>query len=297
MRLLAISEEVTKKGMLGFLDFVDRNREIRDVFSIVIVKGNSAGDILQVNNMYKKIASLKLFTQLTTMQKDWGGAPDIKLNDYVRIYNSQGQTPVLAAVKLAGDPKKRGNVENMKSEQPESQVIVDSLAVLKTGKLVGYASLYEIRDMLFVQNKIKSTVITSIFGKGKFGYRITASKTEVSAKDLNGVPNFHIKIETEGTLEGTDIYHNFKDIFAFEGLEDSINKKMEKEIKEFINKTKEEFNADIFGLGELLRDQDYKHFKQYKDNWDDGYAKAQIHINFNSEIKRSGLRKDPAIMK
>ena len=57
--------------------------------------------------MYKKSASLKLFTQLTTMQKDWGGVPpDVKLNDYTRIYNSEGQAPVLPAVQLIGDPKK-----------------------------------------------------------------------------------------------------------------------------------------------------------------------------------------------
>jgi len=298
MRLLAISEEVAEKGMLQFMDFVDRNREMRDDFSIVIVKGNSsAGDILRVNNMYKKSASLKLFIQLMTSQKDWGGTPDIKLNDFVRIYNSKGQSPVLTAVKLVGDPKKGGNVENMKSEQPESYVNISSMAVIKTGKLVGYASLYEVRDMLFVQNKIKSTAITTNCTNGKFEYRITNSKTKVTAKEINGIPNFFINIKTEGNLDGTECFRNYNNPTTFDELEVSVNKKMEKEIREFIDKTKVKFNADIFGLGEMLREQDYQHFKKYGNDWDKGFVESKIHIKFNSEIKRSGLRKERAIMK
>ena len=296
-RVLVLSEEIVEEGLLEFMDFFDRNREIRDDFAIVVARGSNAADILKVNNMYKKSPSLKLFTQLNTMQKEWGGAPDVKLNDFTRITNSYGQAPVLPAVKLVGDPKKGGNIENMKTEDPESEVDLDSMAVLKLGKLAGYASFYEVRDMLFVQNKIKSTIIASNCTNGKFGYNITYSKTKVTAKEVNGIPHFYINIKTIGNLDGTDCLQNFKNPYAFEGLEKSINKKMEKEIKEFVQKTKEEFNADVFGLGELLREQDYKHFKKYKDTWDDGYAKAKIHINFNAEIKRTGLRKDRYIIK
>ena len=298
-RVLVLSEEIVEDGLLEFMDFFDRNREIRDDFAIVIARGSSAGDILKVNNMYKKSPSLKLFTQLNTMQKDWGGAPDVKLNDYTRITNSYGQAPVLPAVRLVGDPKKGGNIENMKSIDPESEIDIDSIGVIKLGKLAGYVSFNEVRNMLFVQNKIKSTVITSNCnnGRGKFGYRITNSKTKVTAKEINGIPNFYIRIKTDGNIEGTDCLQNLRNPYAFEELEESINKKMEKDIKEFVQRTKEELNADVFGLGEFLREQDYKHFKKYKDTWDDGYAKAKIHVSFNAEIKRSGLRKDRYILK
>ncbi|TRZ39680.1 Ger(x)C family spore germination protein [Niallia circulans] len=294
MRVLVISEKLAKEGMLDFMDFFDRNRQIRDDFMIVIAREGNAEDILKVNNMYKKSASLKLFTQLTTMQKDWGGAPDIKLNDYTRIYNSEGQAPVLPAVQLIGDPKKGGNIENLKSEDPEAQVKVNSLGAFKSGKLVGYASLAEVRDLLFVQDNIKTTAITANCEEGgkKFEYRVIHSSTKIKAKEVNGIPHFYIKIKTEGILDGTTCPNKLGNASAFEKLEASINKEMESEIKDFIIKTKEQFNADIFGFGGLLREQDYKNFKKYKDTWDDGYAKAQMHISFNSEIKRSGLRKE-----
>ena len=294
MYILAISEEIVEEGLIGFLDFVDRNRELRDDFNMVVVKkGSSAGDILQVINMYKKSASLKLARQLENMEKNYGGAPDLKLNDFVRVYNAKGQSPVLSAVHLNGDAKKGGNVENLKSETPEVQVDVDGIGVIRHGKLVGYASVKEVRYLLFVQNKIKTTTLTTICGDDKkLTYEVTHSKTLVTAKEKNNVPNFHIKIRTEGYLDGIECSANFTDPHSSDGLEKKINSMMEKNIKEFIEKAKTEYDADIFGLGEIFRDQDYKHFKKYQksNNWNEGFAKAKIDISFEAEIKRGGLR-------
>ena len=294
MYILAISEEIAEEGLIGFLDFVDRNREMRDDFNIIVVKkGSSAGDILEVINMYKKSASLKLARQLDTMEKDYGGVPDLRLNDFVRVYNARGQSPVLPAVRLNGDVKKGGNVENLKNVTPEGKVDVESLAVIKNGKLVGYGSIEEVRYLLFVQNKIKTTTLSTICEDDKkFAYEVTHSKTEVTAKEKNNVPNFHINIKTEGYLEGIECLENFQDVHSFGKLEKRINSMMEKSIKEFIQKARIEFDADIFGLGEILRDQDYRHFKKYEkaNNWDEGFAKSKIDISFEAEIKRGGLR-------
>lgn len=294
MRLLVISEELAKDGLLDFIDFFDRDRQIRDDFAIVISKEGPAKDILEVTNMYKKSASLQLYTQLNTMQKDWGGAPDVKLNDYIKIYVSEGQAPIFPVAKVVGSPKKGGSINNLKTEVPDSQVVIDSVAAFKNGKLAGFASFNEVRDMLFVQGKIKSTVITAKCEdeKKKFEYRVTHSKTKVTAKETSGIPHFYIKIKTEGILEGTECSQKLGDIKTFSKFETSINNLMDKEIKGFIHKTKEEFNADIFGLGDHLREQDFKNFKKYKDTWDDGYAKSKIHISFQSEIKGNGLKKD-----
>ena len=102
-----------------------------------------------------------------------GESPDVKLNDFTRIHSSEGQAPVLPAVQIAGDPQKGRSVENLKSE-----VDVTSLGVIKNNKLAGYSSLFELRDMLFRQGKIKTTTLSAkCEGDRKFGYRVTHSKT------------------------------------------------------------------------------------------------------------------------
>ena len=171
--------------------------------------------------------------------------------------------------------------------------------MIKNGKPAGFATIREVRDMLFVQGKIKNTELAVKRNKKdkKFGYRVTSSKTKVTAKETNGTPKFHIKIKTEGYLESTDCLIDFKKESAFEGIEKAINNNMEEEIMRFINKSREEYNADIFGFGELLREQDYKNFKKYGADWDQGFAKSDIKITFASEVKRTGLRGNPYMMK
>ena len=45
MRTLIISKELAKEGMLQFLDYLERNREIRDDFNILIARNGKAEDI------------------------------------------------------------------------------------------------------------------------------------------------------------------------------------------------------------------------------------------------------------
>ncbi|EFV75660.1 hypothetical protein HMPREF1013_04155 [Bacillus sp. 2_A_57_CT2] len=72
MRTLIIGEELAKEGIIDFIDFLERNREIRDDFNILIARGGKGSDVLKVTYQFQKSTSLKLHTQLDTMMKDWG---------------------------------------------------------------------------------------------------------------------------------------------------------------------------------------------------------------------------------
>lgn len=294
-RVLVIGEEIAKEGILSFMDFFDRDREIRDDFNIVIAKGGDAVDLLRVTNDYQKVSSLKIFPQLDNIMKDWGGSPGMKLNDYIRSYASKGQVPVLSAMTIVGSKEKGGNIENIKKTIPDAVGKVDSLAIFKGGKLQGYLTLEETRLLLWVQNKIEQTSITVPFeeeGDNYFGVRVLRSETKVKAREVKGTPQFDIYIDAESVLEGSDEKVELKKVQAFNKFEKAANSYLEKEFSTLFKKMQTDYKADIFGLGEKFRDQDYKHFKKYQDDWTVGFEKAKINMNVNIDIKRSGFRND-----
>ncbi|UTI40323.1 Ger(x)C family spore germination protein [Niallia sp. RD1] len=291
MRLLIIGEEVAKEGILSFMDYFDRDREIRDDFNIVVAKDTEAVDFLRITNEYQKVSSLKIFPQLDNMLDEWGGTPGIKLNDFIRTYASQGQVPVLAAMKIQGDKEKGGNMDNLKTTTPGAVAKIDSLAVFKYGKLQGYLDLYDTRILLWIQNKLERTALTVPYNEKKFfALRIIHSKTKIKARQVNGSPQIDIYVHAESTLDGSDKAIKVAKVKAFEEFEDLTNSYLEIEFNQLIEKMQKEYVADIFGLGEIFRDQDYKHFKQYEDNWDVGFKEAKINVHVNVEIKRSGFR-------
>jgi spore germination protein KC len=48
MRTLVIDEKVAREGILDFLDFLDRNREIRGDFNLLVSRGVKAADVLKI---------------------------------------------------------------------------------------------------------------------------------------------------------------------------------------------------------------------------------------------------------
>ncbi|MGN8841589.1 Ger(x)C family spore germination protein [Niallia sp. HCP3S3_B10] len=290
-RLLVIGEEIAREGILSFMDYFDREREIRDDFNIVVAKDGEAVDFLRVINDYQKVSSLKIFPQLDHMLKEWGGTPGMKLNDFIRTYASEGQVPVLAAMIISGDKEIGGSMDNIKTTTPGAIAKIDSLAIFKYGKLQGYLNLQETRILLWIQNKLERTSLTIPYEDQKFfGLRVIHTQTKIKARQVNGRPQIDIFVRAESTLDGSDKEIKAAKVNAFEDFEERSNNYLEKEFSKLIKKMQTEYVADIFGLGEIFRDQDYKHFKQYVENWDAGFKDAKINVHVNIEIKRSGFR-------
>lgn len=62
-RVLYISEEIAREGMIEFLDFLDRSGEFRNDFNIVVTRGSDARKYTTISYPVQKVPSLKLHKQ------------------------------------------------------------------------------------------------------------------------------------------------------------------------------------------------------------------------------------------
>ncbi|MGN8843844.1 Ger(x)C family spore germination protein [Niallia sp. HCP3S3_B10] len=291
MKVLVISEEVASAGRLDFIDFLERNREIRDDFNIIIAKEGKAEDILKIAAHYKKASSLKLSPQLDHLLEDWGGDPGMSIINFISELNLEGKEPVLATVRLKGDVEKGMSMKNIQKVTPDAIVVVDSLAIFKDGKLVGFLSLEDTRNYLWTRNDIKTTSLTLECKKGDFSaIRVTESQTEVTSKMKNGKPFFHISIKAEGFIEGTQCYNNVEKLGTIAKYEKLINETFSKKITDTITKVQKQYQADIFGFGEVMRRQDFNSFMKVKDNWNEEFASGDVKVDMDFVLRRSGIR-------
>ena len=179
MRILVISKAIAESGMMEFLDAFERSRDLRDDFDVILAKEGEAADILQVVYTFQKSSSLKLMSQLETATKVWGSTPNVKIKDFISALTSPGRQPVMTAVRIKGNPKKGESVDNMKKTSPDAIVIIDSMALFKGDKLVGFLSVEDTRNYLWTQNQIKSTSISVPCGENRYAsIRIADSKTK-----------------------------------------------------------------------------------------------------------------------
>ncbi|MEH7107115.1 Ger(x)C family spore germination protein [Bacillus sp. JJ1764] len=298
MRTLVISEEVAKEGISSFLDFMERNREIRDDFNILISRDVKAVDVLKTTYQFQKSSSLKLHTQLQSMVENWGGDPDVRLNDVIMSWTSPGKQPVMAALTIKGDPEKGGNVNNMNDVTPKALVVLDSLAIFKKDRLKGFLPLSSARNYLIIVDKLKKTVVSVPCGKNKyFGIRIYNSKTRTSAKLIKGIPVINLKIRTEAYLDGMQCEDDLTSLDTYDKFEKISEQQLKQNLESTINKMQNKYKLDIFGFGEALYRQDYQNFKKVKNKWDQVFQHAIVQVDIKVQLRRSGIRTKSLISK
>jgi len=291
MKVLVISEEVASRGMLDFIDYLERNIEMRDDFNIIIAKGDKAEDILKVTTHFRKASSLKISPQLDHFLEDWGGDPGVEINDFISELPMEGKEPVLATVKLKGDVEAGKSMDNISKVTPDTLVEIDSLGVFKDKKLIGFLPLVDARNYLWIQNKLKRTSMSLECKKGNYSaVRLTTSQTNIAAKWKKGKPVFHIKINAEGYIEGTQCYRNVQNVGTIKKYEKLIDKTFSKEIEDTVKKVQREYGSDIFGFGEVMRRQHYDTFTKVKDHWNEVFTEAEVKVDINFVVRRSGIR-------
>ena len=291
MRTLVVSKAIAESGMMEFLDTFERSRELRDDFDVILAKEGEAADILQVVYTFQKSSSLKIMSQLESATKGWGSTPNVKVKDLISALTSPGRQPVMTAVRIQGNPKKGESVDNMKKTHPDAIVVIDSMALFKGDKLVGFLSVEDTRNYLWTQNQIENTSISVPCGENRFAaLRITDSKTKVKGRIKNGKPKIGVDIVMEGSIYGSTCKGHMDDPKTYKKLDELTNQYVREKVSKTIQTVQDDYGVDIFGFGEVVYRQDYKQFKKVEDHWDEAFKDAEIDVSVDTMIRRAGLR-------
>ena len=280
MRTLVVSKAIAESGMMEFLDTFERSRELRDDFDVILAKEGEAADILQVVYTFQKSSSLKIMSQLESATKGWGSTPNVKVKDLISALTSPGRQPVMTAVRIQGNPKKGESVDNMKKTHPDAIVVIDSMALFKGDKLVGFLSVEDTRNYLWTQNQIENTSISVPCGENRFAaIRITDSKTKVKGRIKNGKPKIGVDIVMEGSIYGSTCKGHMDDPKTYKKLDELTNQYVREKVSKTIQTVQDDYGVDIFGFGEVVYRQDYKQFKKVEDHWDEAFKDAEIDVS------------------
>lgn len=292
-RVLFINEEIAKKGMIGFLDFLERSGQFRNDFRIIVTKGNQAADFTRIAYPIQKSPSLKLHQQTESMRREWGGDPSVKLTDFISSIISKGRNPVAIIVKLKGDVDKGKKTDNNKSLDPEALVYIDGLAVFDDDKMVGSLSVTDTRNYFWTQRLQQTSIAIPCNEKKEDTFldlRIIRTKTNMKTTYNNHKPKLHLDIYGEANIQGNECTKDITKLDVYLDYEKKLNKQVKKEIFDSIKKVQEDFGSDIYGFGDRLNQTNPKKFKEVKDSWDEEFARADLDVQVNITLLRGGFR-------
>jgi len=276
-QVLILGERLSQDGIEEVLDFFQRDHEIDYSMTVLVAKGVTPREILEMETDMESIPAVYINeTVENTVSR--GTLKKTMLIDLIKDMGGSGRQPAIGQISKAGEKK----------------VITEGTAVFRDGKLAGWLDLYETRGYLFAIDKVKSAVVNVPADEGKIAMEIIRSKGKVKVAFENGEPSMlTVKVETEanvGGYEGKGALDSPDNLYF---LEKTLEEEIKKEISTALEKTQKEYSSDIFGFGAYVHKYHPQYWKNAKKDWNDIFSKLPADIQVDAKIMRTGIVKSP----
>ena len=286
INVVIISEEIGKEGFFKVADFLLRHYESRKRFFLMQAKDNKAKEILKTISPLESFPSQSIASLLKSNKEAQSVVETVDYSTFTSRILEKGYDPILPAITLVGSPKKAEKTKNIDSTEPESYLKLDKVAIYKNDKFKGYADFNDGQAVSIVNSNVSEFKTVFKYKKHNIGFTIERLKSKIILRKTDEIL---VKIKGEGYITEINTKDNLENPKVIKKMEKALNKKMEKNIKETINKMQTIYGADVFGFGNKVYKKYPKVWKKLEKNWNVFYFPLlKIEIDSKIIINSSG---------
>jgi spore germination protein KC len=294
MKLLVIGETIAKEGIQDLIDFFERNPETRLTTKVLVTRDVEAESMLKILTPVEKIPANGITRQMELTEKVWAENVNIEMEDVVKGLVSEGGEPVISGVKIVGKLEEGTKKSNLEQTDTVALIEIKGVALFKEGKLRRWLDGDKVRGVLWLQNKIESSIITTDCKdqKDAISIEIVRSKTGVTAGVLARKPLIHINIRQEGYVGEVTCPIDLTKKEEIAKLENEWERETKKQVMEAVKVAQSE-KSDIFGFGEAVSRENPKAWEKMKKEWNKTFAEIEVDVNVDAFIRLPGKRNNP----
>ena len=286
INIIIISEEIGKEGFFKIADYFLRHYESRKRFFLMQTKESKAKDILKTVSPLESFPSQSLATLLKSNKETESVVESVDYSTFTSRILEKGYDPMLPAITLVGSPKKAEKTKNIESTEPEGYLKLDSVAIYKNDKFIGYAPFKDGQSASIVNNNVSEFKTTFKYKKHDIGFTTRNLKSKTTVKSPNEIT---IKIKGEGFITEINTKDNLENPKIIKKMEKALNKKIKTNIQNTIHKMQFTYNSDIFGFGNKIYKKYPKQWKKIENDWNNLYFPSlKINIKVDMNINSSG---------
>lgn len=267
-RSYIISEAQARLGVRELLDILVRNPRTNDRGYVSVCSGK-AYDILKQKNIKGVNPAEYTENLIKNLNEAYFYVKNFTAIDMIVRVDAEGKTLVLPYIEM-----KDGGLQNT------------GLAIFKGEKMIGVANLNETKfinlmkfnggkGMITIQENVKEYI--NFYGK---------SKRKVKCFKENGKYNFIINIDLKGTVVSNVLYKNLdNDPKEVEKCQNEIEKEVESQCQDVVEKINKEYKTDVLGLGKYAV---AKYGRDTGQDWNDIVPKSNIKVKANVTLESQG---------
>ncbi|MBS4534758.1 Ger(x)C family spore germination protein [Clostridium sp. D2Q-14] len=281
LQLIVIGEELARSGIGEFLDFFERDQELRLAPNVVIAKDTTAKKILSAKSDLENIPAMHLMEILLNDKSDFH-IYNVRLFDIITSLNFPKKNPTIGKIEIKEEV----------SELKIANIDVKGAGIFLEDKLIGWIDDDSVEGLNYILGKVQNGLIIvkdPLNEEELVTIEQKRSDTKIGLNIEGDQFKYSINIKAQGTIggqQGEDDLTNQKNSKMLEKkVEDSINKK----VQNIVDLAQNEYKSDIFGFGEKLYKEYPDYWKNVESNWEDEFSNALVEINVDFKIINSGL--------
>lgn len=282
-KLVIISQEIAKEGIVSILDWYYRDAENRTDINILISKEKTAKEILKCEVALEDILSFTL-DEMIDSEESLSKAPRTELWEIANDILAEGITATAPTVSLKeADDKKVPSILGM--------------AIFKEDKLTGFLDGEDARTWLFIKDQIKGGVLVQN-EQGKEGtipvsLEILVSKTKIKPLIDEEKIEMIVQIDLQLAIDEIQGEEDFMKNGKTQKLENDTGEQLKKQVEDLVRKVQLEFGIDIFGFGSKIHGDNPKGWKKLSKDWNERFKEVKVTVIPKVLIRNSATMSHP----
>lgn len=278
--IVVISQELAQEdGISHVLEWFLRDGECRETMYVVLSQKETAKEILESSEGVKGIVSVKLQDIIAEDNKITASSSKKMLYEVFDTLHSPRRSVMLAAM---------NKFQNGDNEIWE----LNGIAVCKEDKLAGFLSPAESKYALFIEDELEGGILTlSMAGMQADDISLEISRSETKKSFTYDQGKVKIRIETSTRVIIAE-NHGLLDVMdedLVKRIEEAAAGMIEENIAALVARMQNEFNADLFGFGEMIYKRNLPLWRQLEPSWDVLFPTLEVAVSSKVRVINSGF--------
>lgn len=276
-KVVIISKDIAKKGIIPVIDLINRDVEIRNDMWVIISEMSTASEILNKDKKPDEILSYDLESSIKSNDKT-GEYRGVQIFKLINDISSKGISPSVPMISIVKDGTK-------------SSTQILGTAVFKGDKMIGKLNKVETMMLDILVNPEMKFVIPIVLGKDQnISLEVIKTTRKAETKVKEGLRSLTIYVDLETAL--SELAEEGVNYVSKEDSE-KVKKKAEEYIQNnclnLIEKLQKEYDTDIIGTGYIFRKKEPKEWDKVSKDWDKAFVDTKIKVEVNVDIQYTGL--------
>ncbi len=258
LKLLILSEEAAQNHLRDIVDYMLRNPNIRNIFSLVVAKGDDAKNILKNTSQSSPVVSENIDSLIRHNHYNENISIEIDFDNFMDQYEDKRIDPAITAIRLI-----------------EKTASLDGIAIFKGEKLQTILDKQNAAIYNLLRNESQNHRL-KIPCEGKEGYTImNLYQNNHTQYQVKG-ENLFITSKLNANVEKDSCGYDFRNPNIYPELNQKFAEVLNQEIKEFWNHITF-YQTDILGVQKIY----YQTTRQELESWQDLKLQTDIQIEIN----------------